>query len=122
MPLSIGVAYTSSRVVALTLICLVTFAHMAWKTNQATVTNDIYPKQIIGSVAGIVAFGNGLGGTLFTWATGYIVQYVSYDAVFILMGVLHPIAFLVFRALVKGEITLPAVPAQASSALSGRLA
>ena len=78
-------AYTSSRTVALALICLVTFAHMAWKTNLVTITNDIYPKHVVGSVSGIVAFGNGVGGTLFTYLTGHIVQAVllrracSYD-------------------------------------------
>jgi MFS transporter, ACS family, hexuronate transporter len=101
MPLSIGVAYTSSRTTALVLICLVTFAHMAWKTNLVTITNDIYPKHVVGSVSGIVAFGNGVGGTLFTFLTGHIVQRFSYDGLFILMGCMHPAAYLIYRALVK---------------------
>lgn len=106
MPASIAVAYTSSRTVALALICLVTFAHMAWKTNLVTVTNDIYPRAVVGSVAGIVAFGNGVGGTLFTFMTGHIVERFSYDAVFLMMGVMHPLAYVVFRLLVKGDVTL----------------
>jgi MFS transporter, ACS family, hexuronate transporter len=106
MPASIAVAYTSSRTTALALICLVTFAHMAWKTNLVTVTNDIYPRAVVGSVAGIVAFGNGVGGTLFTYLTGHIVERFSYDAVFLMMGVMHPIAYVVFRLLVKGDVTV----------------
>ena len=106
MPASIAVAYTSSRTAALALICLVTFAHMAWKTNLVTVTNDIYPRAVVGSVAGIVAFGNGVGGTLFTYLTGHIVERFSYDAVFVIMGVMHPIAYVVFRVLVKGDVTV----------------
>lgn len=106
MPASIAVAYTSSRSAALALICLVTFAHMAWKTNLVTVTNDIYPRAVVGSVAGIVAFGNGVGGTLFTYLTGHIVERFSYDALFMMMGVMHPIAYVVFRMLVKGDVTL----------------
>ena len=46
MPLSILIAYTPSSAVALTVICIVTFAHMAWKTNLMTITNDIYPTQV----------------------------------------------------------------------------
>lgn len=103
MPLSIGVAYTSSRTTALVLICLVTFAHMAWKTNLVTITNDIYPKHVVGSVSGIVAFGNGVGGTLFTYLTGHIVQHFSYNGLFILMGCMHPVAYLVYRALVRTD-------------------
>ena len=106
MPLSIGVAFTTSRVWALVLICLVTFAHMAWKTNLVTLTNDLYPKKIVGTVSGIAAFGNGLGGTLFTYLTGYIVQHFSYESVFVVMGCMHPIAYLLYRWLVTGPITL----------------
>ena len=88
------------------IICVVTFAHMAWKTNIMTITNDIYPTHVVGSLAGIVAFGNGLGGTLFTWLVGWIVQYYSYDAIFVIMGFMHPTAYLIFRWLVRGPVVL----------------
>lgn len=104
MPVSIWIAYTPSRVTALALICLVTFAHMAWKTNIMTITNDIYPLRVVGSVSGIVAFGNGVGGTLFTFLTGIVVQSFSYDLIFIMMGFMHPIAYVLFRALVRAPI------------------
>jgi ACS family hexuronate transporter-like MFS transporter len=104
MPVSIWIAYTPSRVTALALICLVTFAHMAWKTNIMTITNDIYPLRVVGSVSGIVAFGNGVGGTLFTMLTGVIVQHFSYNAIFIMMGFMHPMAYVLFRALVRKPI------------------
>jgi len=107
MPLSVIIPYTPSAGTALTVISIVTFAHMAWKTNQNTVTNDIYPVEVVGSVSGLAAFGNGLGGALFTWMTGHIVQDFSYNAVFIIMGFLHPAAFLVFQLLVKKPITRP---------------
>jgi ACS family hexuronate transporter-like MFS transporter len=103
MPLSVFIAFTQSNVVAMVLICLVTFAHMAWKTNIMTITNDIYPTRIVGSVSGLVAFGNGVGGTLFTFLTGQIVERFSYNVIFIMMGFMHPIAFLIFRFLVRRE-------------------
>ncbi len=106
MPISILIPYTRSAGTALTVISIVTFAHMAWKTNQATVTNDIYPVEVVGSVSGLTAFGNGLGGAAFTWMTGQIVQHFSYDAIFVIMGFLHPAAFLVFQLLVKKPIAL----------------
>ncbi len=103
MPPSVLIAFTPSNFVAMALICLVTFSHMAWKTNLMTITNDIYPTRIVGSVAGIVAFGNGIGGTLFTFLTGQIVEHFSYNAIFIMMGFMHPIAFVLFRLLVRKE-------------------
>lgn len=111
MPLSLLIAFTSSSAVALGVICVVTFAHMAWKTNLMTVTNDIYPVRVVGSIAGVLAFGTGLGGILFTNLTGRIVQNYSYDAIFIMMGFMHPIAYVIFRMLVKQPIQLPAAMA-----------
>jgi MFS transporter, ACS family, hexuronate transporter len=101
MPLSMAVGFVESRTVSLALICVVTFAHMGWKTNQATLTNDIYPREVVGTVAGLLAFGNGLGGTLFTALTGWMVVQFSYASVFVLMGLLHPISYLLVRWLVR---------------------
>jgi ACS family hexuronate transporter-like MFS transporter len=106
MPASILVPYAGSNAEVLAIICLVTFAHMAWKTNIMTITNDIYPTHVVGSLAGIVAFGNGLGGTLFTWLVGWIVQHQSYDAIFVIMGFMHPTAYLVFRLLVREPVKI----------------
>jgi ACS family hexuronate transporter-like MFS transporter len=107
MPLSFVVGGTSSNTTAMAIICLITFAHMAWKTNLVTVTNDVYPVHVVGSVSGIVAFGNGLGGTLFTWLTGLVVERFGYDMIFAVMGLMHPFAFLIFRWLVRGPIAYP---------------
>ena len=104
MPVSLIVGTTTSNILAIAMICIVTFAHMAWKTNLATVTNDLYPTEVVGRVSGVFAFGNGLGGLLFTALTGWLVQYSGYFWVFAFMGVLHPLAFLVFRGLVRGEL------------------
>ncbi|MBC8164355.1 MAG: MFS transporter, partial [Bryobacteraceae bacterium] len=105
MPLSILIALTPSTVVTLAVICIVTFSHMAWMTNLTTLTNDLYPREVVGSVAGIAAFGNGLGGVLFTSLTGYVVQHFSYNLIFVIMGFLHPAAFLLFRWLVRGPVS-----------------
>lgn len=102
MPVSIWIAFTESNALALGLICFVTFAHMSWKTCLMTMTNDIYAPEVMGSVSGIVAFGSGLGATLFTGMAGWIVQNFGYTGVFVLMGVLHPISWLVLTALLKG--------------------
>jgi ACS family hexuronate transporter-like MFS transporter len=74
---------------------------MGWKTNQATLTNDIYPREVVGVVSGLLAFGNGLGGTIFTALTGWMVVQFSYASVFVLMGLLHPVSYLLVRWLVR---------------------
>jgi ACS family hexuronate transporter-like MFS transporter len=115
MPLSIVVGFTPSNVLALGLICLVTFAHMSWKTCLMTMTNDIFPPAVIGSVSGIVAFGSGLGATLFTGLAGWIVQNFGYTSIFVLMGFLHPISWFVVQALVRPNRTKARVEEQPDS-------
>ena len=110
MLLSVAIGITPSSFVAISIICVVTFSHMAWKTNLMTMTNDIYPTRLVGSVSGIIAFGSGLGGTLFTSLTGWVVQHFSYTWIFVLMGFLHPTAYIIVRLLVKGPIEPIAAP------------
>ena len=104
MPLGMVVTSTKSDVVAIAAICLITFAHMSWKTNQMTMTNDIYPTAIVGSVSGLVGLGSSLSSVLATGAVGYVVEHYSYATIFIVMSFLHPAAYLLLRALVKGGI------------------
>ena len=106
MPLSLAINNVTAQWQVIGLICAVTFAHMAWKTNQTTLTNDIYPKATIGTVSGILALGTGLGGTLFTWMTGYCIEWFGYGWIFLLMGLLHPLSFLVTSSLVRRPLTV----------------
>jgi len=100
MPASIAIAYVHSSAVALAIICTITFCHQVWKTNLMTITNDIYPVELVGSVSGIVSLGSGLGGMLFMNLTGQMVETFSYTSIFVIMGFLHPVAYLVCRWLV----------------------
>ena len=104
MPLSLIVPTSDSVVVAVTAICIVTFAHMAWKTNLMTMTNDVYPTTVVGSAAGIVGLGSSLGGVVFTGITGVVVERHSYAAIFFVMAFLHPIALAVLHALARGGV------------------
>jgi ACS family hexuronate transporter-like MFS transporter len=111
MPLGLLVAYSESSAVAMATICVITFAHMSWKTNLMTMTNDIYPTSIVGSVAGIVGLGSSLGGVIFTRITGIVVENYSYATIFVLMAFLHPLALLILNAMIKRGIDEPPLPA-----------
>ena len=109
MPISYFVPYVPTAG-ALAIISVVTFAHMGWKTNLMTITNDIYPARVVGSVSGVIAFGSGLGATLFTSMTGQIVQHYSYSVIFLIMCLLHPVAWLLVRWLVREPLQIPVSP------------
>jgi MFS transporter, ACS family, hexuronate transporter len=100
MPIGIAVNYLPSTQ-ALAIICLITFSHMAWKTNLMTMTNDIFPTEVVGSAAGVVGLGSGLAGAISTPLVGRIVDAFGYGAVFWVMGFLHLIAMTIVLTLVK---------------------
>ncbi len=103
MPFSLLVPQSDSSVIAVSAICAVTFAHMAWKTNLMTLTNDLYDTPVVGSAAGIVGLGSSLGGVIFTGITGFVVEKYSYAAIFLVMGFLHPAAFAVLDWLTRSQ-------------------
>ena len=77
---------------------------MAWKTNLMTMTNDIFPTQIVGSAAGVVGLGSGLAGAISTQLVGRTVDAFGYDAVFWVMGFLHPLAMVIVFGLVRPRV------------------
>jgi ACS family hexuronate transporter-like MFS transporter len=91
MPLGILVEYLPSTQ-AMAVICLVTFLHMAWKTNLMTMTNDVFPTAMVGRAAGVVGLGSGLAGAWSTPAVGRVVDSFGYGSVFWMMGFLHLLA------------------------------
>lgn len=106
VPFGVVVAYLPVGP-AMAVICLATFGHMAWKTNLMTMTNDVFPLRVVGSAAGIVGLGSGLGGAWSTPAVGFIVDVFSYNAVFWFMGLLHPVATAVVWLTVRRDVASP---------------
>jgi ACS family hexuronate transporter-like MFS transporter len=72
---------------------LVAFAHLVFQINMGTLIVDIYPKRVVATVFGLIAAGSGLGGILSTQLIGRLAATGNYDRVFLLMGLLHPIAW-----------------------------
>jgi MFS transporter, ACS family, hexuronate transporter len=106
MPVGILLVLMPSVPVTMLLISLSLFAHSAWKTNLVTLTVDIFPRRVIGSVHGIVATGGGIGGALFTTLAGYVIEWRSYAPLLVAMGLLHPLAYVVVTRLVKGRAAM----------------
>lgn len=103
MPIGLLLVFKPGTAVSLAIISLVLGAHNCWKTNLVTLTVDIFPRSVVGSVHGIVATGGGIGGALFTSVAGIVIDKFSYTPLLVAMGVLHPLAYLCVRSLVKGE-------------------
>jgi ACS family hexuronate transporter-like MFS transporter len=89
---------------AILLISLACGAHCGWSANIFTLITDYFPSKAAGSVTGLASFSGGVGGFLIsTFAVGYIVTYIGYVPIFIMMGVLHPIAIFFIYLFVRKD-------------------
>ena len=76
----------------LALAAIVAFAHLVFQVNMGTLIVDHYPQRTVATVFGIVAAGSSLGGIFSTQLVGHLASGGSYHPIFLMMGVLHPLA------------------------------
>jgi ACS family hexuronate transporter-like MFS transporter len=76
----------------LALAAMVAFLHLMFMVNITTLIVDKYPTHAVGTIFGIIAAGSSIGGILSTQVVGYFATANQYQMLFILMGLLHPLA------------------------------
>lgn len=93
MPAGIVAVFAPSAWLALALISVATSAHQGWSANLFTLTSDMFPKKDVGSVVGLGGTGGAIGGMILALTAGYVLQWFkSYVPLFIIAGVMHPLA------------------------------
>jgi len=105
LPLSPLINIAPSSLAAVGIAALAAFAHLSWQISLSTIIVDIYPRPLLGTVFGLVAAGSGFGGMLSTNLVGRAVTDYSYAPVFIAMGILHPVAYLLVRSIRQPEVS-----------------
>jgi len=91
---------------AIALFCLAYFGQQSWSTLVMVLPADLFPQNVVGSVAGLVGFGGAMGGIVFGEVVGYLLDHgFGYGAVFRIAGTLHVAAFLII--LVAIPVLLP---------------
>jgi len=110
----VAVVTAASDAVAIAGISLIAFGFQSWIVNVHTLPSDCFPKQDVGSVFGIGGTAAGIASMLFTLLIGYIVDHFSYTPVFIIVGLMAPVAaFLLFTIMGRIE-RVPAILAPAA--------
>ena len=62
---------------------------------------DLFPQQVVGSVAGLVGFGGAMGGIVFGQLAGYLLDHgFGYGSVFAIAGTLHVSALLIILTVI----------------------
>ena len=79
----------------LALGALVAFAHLVFQVNIGALAVDLYPMRYLATVFGLIAAGSALGGFASTALVGKLASMGAYDEIFFLMGLLHPLAWVI---------------------------
>jgi ACS family hexuronate transporter-like MFS transporter len=93
MPSGIVAVFAPNAGWALALISLSLAAHQGWSANVFTLASDMFPKRDVASVTGFGGTGGAVGGMILSLIAGYTLQWFhTYVPLFIIAGVLHPLA------------------------------
>ena len=91
---------------ALAIFSLAYFGQQSWSTLVMVLPTDLFPANVVGSVAGLVGFGGATGGIVFGQLVGYLLDHgFGYGVVFSLAGTFHVAAFVIILATVP--VVLP---------------
>jgi ACS family hexuronate transporter-like MFS transporter len=80
---------------AIALMTLVMVAHGFWITNYITAISDIFGANGTATVVGLSGTAGAVSGLLINPLIGFIVQTYSYTPVWIMVGFMYPIAFII---------------------------
>jgi ACS family hexuronate transporter-like MFS transporter len=101
------VQYTTNVWTAVALISLGAAAHQAWSANIYTIASDMFPKRAVSSVIGVGGMAGSVGGILFPFFVGWLLDYygafgnktAGYNILFIICGSAYLVAWLVMHFL-----------------------
>jgi MFS transporter, ACS family, aldohexuronate transporter len=95
---------------AIVLFSVAFFGQQSWSTLVMVLPADLFPRSVVGSVAGLVGFGGAMGGVVFGLVVGYLLDHGhGYATVFAIVSTLHVTAFLLILITVR---TIRSVPAR----------
>jgi ACS family hexuronate transporter-like MFS transporter len=102
-PLGMLIASHPATGPTLALGALVAFSHLVFQVNMGALVVDLYPMRNMATVFGLIAAGSALGGFVSTHLVGQLASTGNYGRIFLLMGVLHPLAWLIAWSSLRGR-------------------
>jgi ACS family hexuronate transporter-like MFS transporter len=107
MPCVMLVPYVSVPWV-IVIFSIAFFGQQSWSTLVMILPTDLFPKHVLGTVAGFVGLGGALGGVVLGQAAGWALDHgFSYAPVLVVAGSLHVAAFLLILLTVRTLRPLP---------------
>ncbi|HKX28504.1 MAG TPA: MFS transporter [Blastocatellia bacterium] len=91
------------------LFSIAFFGQQSWSTLVMILPADIFPRRVVGSVAGLVGFGGAMGGVVLNLIVGRMLDGGSgYGPVFAIVSTLHVLAFLLILLTIREVRSLEA--------------
>jgi ACS family hexuronate transporter-like MFS transporter len=103
----------ASDAVVIAGISVIAFGFQSWIVNVHTLPSDCFPRQDVGSVFGIGGTSAGIASMLFTLLVGYIVDRFSYTPVFVIVGLMAPLAAILLLVIMQRIERVPPLLKQA---------
>jgi MFS transporter, ACS family, hexuronate transporter len=108
-PLGIIASHLDSTAGVLVIFSVVGAMCLTWTFNTATLVGDLFPKNSVGTVMGIIGAAGATGALVFNSQIGAVIDRVGYGPAFMAAALLHPVA-----AVVMGTLVRPPKPASQS--------
>jgi ACS family hexuronate transporter-like MFS transporter len=99
MPAAIATPLAPSAQAAIAAMCVVTFGHAIWIANLLTLPADLFPGSQVGTATGFSGMAGSVGGILANLATGYVISKFTYTPLFVVAGLMHPLAIILVLTL-----------------------
>lgn len=93
-------AKLSNVYLVMVLVAIAAAAHQGWSANLLTMSSDIFPKKVVGSVVGLAGMLGALGGALFAAFAGLILVKWGYFPIFIIAALSYIMALILIEVLV----------------------
>jgi ACS family hexuronate transporter-like MFS transporter len=98
---------------AIGLFSLAFFGQQSWSTLVMVLPTDLFDRDVVASIAGLVGFGGAMGGLLMNLVAGRLLDTgFGYQTIFSIVGLLHVVAFGVILATIPEVALLPRRPSQ----------
>jgi ACS family hexuronate transporter-like MFS transporter len=115
MPLIIFVTRSPIEL-TIVLFSIAFFGQQWWSTLVMILPTDLFPRRVVGSVAGLVGFGGAMGGVVFGLIAGRMLDSgLGYGPVFGTVSTFHVLAFLLILATIRDVRPLPMPTIQRSN-------
>jgi ACS family hexuronate transporter-like MFS transporter len=101
LPASLCITLTSSVLFTIGFFGIAMMGHQFWSTIVQTLSVDLFPSEIVGTVSGLMGCIGTYGAMIFSFVIGFVIQYQGYTPAFIISGILHPISFILVFLIIK---------------------